>query len=1186
MKKAKIYLVAISTFLLILACRSTPPLSPTPTPIRVQALPTWTSTWPTWTPVGPTSTPVGPTSTPTPAPAPTNTPTTQPPNHQATRSVAPAAGPLPAVWTRLDFGLPAGDLYLPYSVAIDGEHGLLYALGQCDMPSVYTTPVQTCIAVLDLESEQVQRRITVDASASAALKLIDDTLYIVQRWSGDLYALDAETLAVTQTISDVIALDDDGAGARYALTPNALLRLAPDPISQSLDYPFEGYSNQPIALAASPEHIYVLGYKALSVFDAELNQVSVIDLNDLSPRGLTLDRANDRLYIATAKGLYTFEPDAGQIVLLYAEFPNILQVLIDAERSQLILLVHSPNDWFGGQQIVAVDPAHSNAPGRVLFDALEGRLADLIIDGDKSRLLILSATHHALIPIPLEGAPAPTPRIALGIQTGDIAVDETSDRIFVSDSLGLVRVLDRRDYAEIARVYGGRYISLDPTHRRLYTGDEHVAVQVFDLDTLTWLRELPQPGAPHANPARDEVIVVGRQFFVFDGATGEPRPNLLPDVGVPDAECMGCYYTIASQLAVDAARGLTATITYTPWPGKPGPQQSITVDPLNGHAWYSLLTGGYIYQSSIDVYSDLSALQTRLRPAPNQTSALPLRTLEGLSGYLAVDALARRLYVARQNVLFVLDSETLDRLGRVEVEGWLPQILAVDGELGRLYSVDESRLIVWTREGGAPPAPLPARPTVLTQTIESILTSPNFINDETLLALNEQRLCRSTDGGKTWRQLRGGLPSLPTYSLRLTAAFSPDYANDSTIWAGGHIGDSHGEGVWQSTDGGDTWQCSSSGLLDLRTYRLFPSPNFKSDHTLLAYARGRNGDVLYRSTNGSASWELVLRQTGYDQPPLSPPEAMFYIEQPQPLFKCDYNGICQRSDDGGKTWQPFDTGSVRLNPLVGYAVSPFFEGDRTVYFMSQSGLYRAGLIPSGDPIWERCTSPQFQDRASYTRYLTALAIAQTGDSTYNLFIGTAAGEFYRLSPKELVWESLTASTPAKSTPAPVFTPTATQVPPTPTPCAGDVDERLLISYDSLSPKLGCAVEAGIGTTVAYQPFELGRMLWRADLRQIYVLQYDGTWASYNDTWDERQPDRDPDIIPPEYFFQPMRGFGKLWREQLGGVEAWIGWATDQERGYDTVIQAFSNGLLLWSGEESMLYVLYNDGTWDTTYQER
>ena len=106
------------------------------------------------------------------------------------------------------------------------------------------------------------------------------------------------------------------------------------------------------------------------------------------------------------------------------------------------------------------------------------------------------------------------------------------------------------------------------------------------------------------------------------------------------------------------------------------------------------------------------------------------------------------------------------------------------------------------------------------------------------------------------------------------------------------------------------------------------------------------------------------------------------------------------------------------------------------------------------------------------------------------------------------------------------------------------------------------------------------MLWRQDTRQIYVLYFDATWVGYEDMWDETQPDHDPDFVPPEYFYQPRRGFGKVWREQLGGAESTIGWATDIEISYDTVLQAFDNGQLFKGGENYIVYVLYDDGYWE------
>ena len=104
------------------------------------------------------------------------------------------------------------------------------------------------------------------------------------------------------------------------------------------------------------------------------------------------------------------------------------------------------------------------------------------------------------------------------------------------------------------------------------------------------------------------------------------------------------------------------------------------------------------------------------------------------------------------------------------------------------------------------------------------------------------------------------------------------------------------------------------------------------------------------------------------------------------------------------------------------------------------------------------------------------------------------------------------------------------------------------------------------------------MFWHGEQRMIFVLQQDGTWAAHEDAWAEGQPDRDPALVPPEGQYQPVRGFGKLWREVLGAEEAWIGWATAEEQGLTAVIQPFAQGMAL-KGADDVVYVLYQGGTW-------
>jgi hypothetical protein len=92
---------------------------------------------------------------------------------------------------------------------------------------------------------------------------------------------------------------------------------------------------------------------------------------------------------------------------------------------------------------------------------------------------------------------------------------------------------------------------------------------------------------------------------------------------------------------------------------------------------------------------------------------------------------------------------------------------------------------------------------------------------------------------------------------------------------------------------------------------------------------------------------------------------------------------------------------------------------------------------------------------------------------------------------------------------------------------------------------------------AEQHFEGGTMIWVEAEDTIYVL-YAGEgmvspWNRFEDTWDESQRDRDPEIAPPPGLMQPIRGFGLVWREQPT-VRDSLGWAIDNEKGFTTVVQ--------------------------------
>jgi LysM repeat protein len=71
---------------------------------------------------------------------------------------------------------------------------------------------------------------------------------------------------------------------------------------------------------------------------------------------------------------------------------------------------------------------------------------------------------------------------------------------------------------------------------------------------------------------------------------------------------------------------------------------------------------------------------------------------------------------------------------------------------------------------------------------------------------------------------------------------------------------------------------------------------------------------------------------------------------------------------------------------------------------------------------------------------------------------------------------------------------------------------------------------------------------------IYVIFNDGTWQTFNDTWDASQPNDDPSIVPDAGWYKPFGAIGKLWRENPQLRQA-LGWAYQPESAFSGRIQA-------------------------------
>jgi hypothetical protein len=172
------------------------------------------------------------------------------------------------------------------------------------------------------------------------------------------------------------------------------------------------------------------------------------------------------------------------------------------------------------------------------------------------------------------------------------------------------------------------------------------------------------------------------------------------------------------------------------------------------------------------------------------------------------------------------------------------------------------------------------------------------------------------------------------------------------------------------------------------------------------------------------------------------------------------------------------------------------------------------------------------------------------------------------------------------TPRPTPRPTRkpAPVPPTPTPwpsCATQPGWP----FDAMgsAPKLGCATSPSGSTHYSHQYFEGDQMIYRGDLRHIYVLYHvDNTWEWFHDTYTEGEPWQPNELDPPPGLKQPIKGFDRV-GELNPHVLNKIGWAPQDAVGLiGGNFQDFENGTALWMSHPGYLtsfFLLFNAGAW-------
>jgi len=205
---------------------------------------------------------------------------------------------------------------------------------------------------------------------------------------------------------------------------------------------------------------------------------------------------------------------------------------------------------------------------------------------------------------------------------------------------------------------------------------------------------------------------------------------------------------------------------------------------------------------------------------------------------------------------------------------------------------------------------------------------------------------KTTDGGNTWNVYSDSLATLGVSAI----AIDPDDPDTMYFGSGDRdAGDALGYGVYKSTDGGETWALSNTGMGNREVGRLIIDPS----NTAVLLAACNNG--IYRSTNYGANWTRTFTG-GFMK------DIIFKPNNSQIVY-ATRNGIFYRSTNNGVTWAIVtsglpgagrDRGVIDVNPL----------DPSLVYFWLANGRVNQGFYlsrDSGVTFTTQSTTPNIHD---------------------------------------------------------------------------------------------------------------------------------------------------------------------------------------------------------------------------------
>ncbi len=205
---------------------------------------------------------------------------------------------------------------------------------------------------------------------------------------------------------------------------------------------------------------------------------------------------------------------------------------------------------------------------------------------------------------------------------------------------------------------------------------------------------------------------------------------------------------------------------------------------------------------------------------------------------------------------------------------------------------------------------------------------------------------KTIDGGNNWTNISNNLPSLGVSGIIVTSSYILIGTGDRDN------NDADGIGVMKSTDGGQTWVPSSTGMGNRTIHRMVLDPT-NNNTVIVATSSG-----IYRSTDAGATWSLRQAGNTFD--------LVFKPNDSNTLYAAITGApTIVKSTDNGQTWNSLTTGFAPAAVKAAIAVTPD-DPDYLYVVTAESGkftgLYRS--TDAGASFVLRSNSPNLMDFSS------------------------------------------------------------------------------------------------------------------------------------------------------------------------------------------------------------------------------